>query len=208
MTRDEIQDIDLSKYMMDSQQRLVHKSNVKPIDLDRDRVVKKIVAKAEKLSAELAAFRAEAGGEIDAFLERSAARYGVSMKGEKGQVTLSSYDGSQRLQATEAERLEFDEGLQVARKLLNRYVRRVARNAPADVKTLIQDAFKVDTKGRLDARQILRLRKHDIQDEDWKKAMEAISDAVTVARSKRYLRIQRRGENGRYELISLSLAGV
>ena len=195
-------------YMEDSLERLVPIKNVKPIDLDRDKVVKKLAAKAEKLSAALAEFRVEASGEIDAFLERSASRYGVSMAGDKGNVTLSSYDGSRRVNVAEAERLEFDEGLQVARKIVNGCLRRWSRNAKPEIKALVQDAFKVDQKGRLDARQILALRRLEIDDEEWKKAMQAISESVRMARSKRYLRIQKRAEDGKYELISLSLAGV
>lgn len=195
-------------YMEDSLERLVPIKNIKPIDLDRDKVVKKLATRAEKLSAALAAFRTEASAEIDAFLDRSAARYGVSMAGEKGHVTLSSYDGRRRIQVAEAERLEFDEGLQVARKLVNKCLRRWSRNATQEIKALISDAFKVDQKGRLDARRILELRRLEIEDEEWAQAMQAISDSVKVARSKRYLRIQRRAEDGKYELISLSLAGV
>ena len=195
-------------YMMDSHERLVPVKNVKQIDLDRDRLVRKIVGSAQELHNALAAFRDEANGMIDGFVERSAADYGVSMAGDKGHATLSTYDGAYRIQVTVAERMEFDERLQVARKLVNNCVRRWARNAKSEIKTLIQDAFKVDKKGRLDAKRILDLRKLEIEDEEWAKAMQAISDSVHTARSKRYLRIQRRGDDGRFETISLSLAGV
>ena len=195
-------------YKENSQQHLVPIRLIKQIDLDRDELVTELCAEAERLSAALAAFRAAASERLDAFVERSASEYGVSMKGEKGHVTLSCYDGSRRIQVSEAERLEFDERLQVARKLVEGCVRRWGRNAKSEIKVLVQHAFKVDNRGRLDARQILALRKLDIEDEEWQKAMQAIGDSIKVARSRRYLRMQRRRPDGKYELIALNLAGV
>lgn len=202
-------DIEIPKgYIMDAHERLVPIKNVKQIDLDRDKLVREIAREAQELHHKLAAFRASANERIDAFIDRSAKEYEVSMAGEKGHATLSAYDGSLRIQVGVAERMEFDERLQVARKIINQCIRRWARNADSKVKTLVQDAFKVDKKGRLDTRRILDLRKLDIEDPEWKKAMEAISDSIHTARSKRYLRFQRRGGDGRYQLITLNIAGV
>lgn len=202
-------DIEIPKgYIENSQEHLVPISKVKPVDLERDKLVRNLVARAEELNAALAAFRSELTGEVDGFIERVAADYGVSMAGEKGNVTLSSYDGRLRVQVAEPERIEFDERLQVARKIIGGCIRRWGRSAKQEIKALVAVAFKVDKRGQIEAKHILALRKLDIEDAEWAKAMEAVDDSIRIARGKRYFRFQRRDKDGGYKLISLSLSGV
>ncbi len=195
-------------YIEDSQERLVPLKNVKQIDLDRDKLVRQMIDQAATLHESLAQFRELAFASVDGFVERAASEYGTSMAGEHGGVTLSSYDGKLRLRVSIAEKLEFDERLQVARKLVNACLQRWGRNAKTEIKTVLRAAFETDKRGQLDARRILGLRKLDIDDEEWQQAMQAISDSVRVARNRRYLSFQRRGETGKYETISLSLSSV
>ncbi|HDL4195665.1 TPA: DUF3164 family protein, partial [Mannheimia haemolytica] len=45
-------------------------------------------------------------------------------------------------------------------------------------------------------------------DARWNQAMTAISDSVQVIGSKGYIRFYKRDENGKYQPISLDMAGV
>lgn len=197
-------------YIEDSQERLVPIRRVKAADLERDRLVRGLVARAEDLHAALAAFREEAMATIDAFVERAANEYGSTMVGgDKGNITLGSYDGRQRVQISVTEHMQFDERLEVARKLIKECLDRWGRTANSKVKALIREALRVDKRGHVDAKRLLALRKLNMgEDEQWAKAMKALSDSVSVARSKRYVRAQRRTEKGGYETITLSLASL
>ena len=55
---------------------------------------------------------------------------------------------------------------------------------------------------------MLGLRRLDIQDADWKKAMEAITESVQVTGSKQYLRFYERNEQGEYVQIPLDVAAL
>lgn len=196
-------------YIEDSQERLVPLRRVRAADLERDGLVRELAAEAEAISERLTAFRAQAMERIDAFVEKVAKEYDVSMAGEKGNVTLSSYDARLRLQISVTEYLEFDERLQVAHKLIEECMKRWGRTASTKLRALASEALQVDRKGRLNAKRLLALRKHKMDgDEQWAKAMQAIADSVRVARAKRYVRVQRRTADGRYETVPLSLASV
>lgn len=196
-------------YIEDSQERLVPLRRVRKADLERDSLVRELAGEAEAIHERLAAFRSAAMEQIDAFIERAGREYDISMVGEKGNVTLSSYDGRIRIQVNVTEYVEFDERLQVARKLIERCVNRWGRHASTKLRTLVKDALQVDTKGRLSTRRLLALRKHEMDgDEEWGRAMQAIADSVRIGRTKRYVRVQKRKEDGRYETVTLSISAV
>ena len=66
-------------YMVDSQNRLVPKAQVKEIDQLRDRLVHSIVHEALKIAAVVKDFKSLANAEIDAFAELSANEYNHSL---------------------------------------------------------------------------------------------------------------------------------
>lgn len=196
-------------YIEDSQERLVPIRRVKPADLERDRLVKDLVREAERIHELLVEFRDRSMDAVDGFVEKAAREYGTSMSGDKGNITLASYDGRLRVQIAVTEYLQFDEKLEVARKLIGECLKRWGRNADTKIKTVVREALRVDKRGQVDTKRILGLRRLDMGgDEQWEAAMRALSDSVSVARSKRYVRVQRRTERGAYETVTLSLAAL
>lgn len=73
---------------------------------------------------------------------------------------------------------------------------------------LINDAFSVDKEGKISTGKVLGLRRMDIKDPQWLKAMDAISDSIIVVDSKAYVRIYERDDNGKYQPISLDFSNV
>ena len=203
-------DIEIPKGYREHQQgRLVPEKLISQLDKERDELVRLLAEEGMKLSAELAAYKARAVAATQQFIDRSAAEYAAKLGGDKGNITMSTYDGRLRITLTTHDRMQFDERLQVAKALIDACVRRWTKNANANARMLIQDAFKVDRRGRLDTGRLLALRKLKIDDDQWKEAMRALSDAITVTRSRQYLRLQRRREgDGGYEPIHLSIAAT
>lgn len=66
----------------------------------------------------------------------------------------------------------------------------------------------MDKEGNLSTARILGLRRVDIQDDRWQRAMQAISDSVQVVGSKDYVRFYERDSLGKYQPISLDMAVV
>ena len=139
----------------------------------------------------------------------SAAEYGVKIGGSKGNVTLLSFDGRYKIQRAIAESLSFDERLQAAKELIDQCITDWSQGSSPEIRALVNDAFQVDQAGKINTGRVLGLRRLDIKDERWLKAMTAISEAVQVVGSKAYVRVYERvGDTGQYQPIPLDVAGV
>lgn len=196
-------------YRRDAQGRLVHEDQIKPVDKLRDELVTTLVERARATHAALVQYKAAAFGEIEAFLDLSAQEYGTKLGGKKGNVSLLSFDGKYKIQRAIQESIAFDERLQVARELIDECLQEWTLGARPELAVLVNDAFRVDTKGEIRTARVLALRRLDITDERWLRAMDAIGDACQVAGSKSYIRVYERiGDSDQYRAISLDIAGV
>ncbi|WP_339665820.1 DUF3164 family protein [uncultured Pseudomonas sp.] len=196
-------------YRMDAQGRLTHEDMIKPVDLERDRLVRHLVDRAQELSDELSEFKAVCFGDIEAFIEMSAEEYGAKIGGKKGNVSLLSFDGRYKIQRAVQESINFDERLQAARALIDECLTEWTEGARPEVVALVNDAFRTDTKGEIRTARVLALRRLEITDKRWQQAMKAIGEACQVVGSKSYIRVYERvGDTDQYKPISLDIAGV
>lgn len=98
-------------YMQNAQGCLVPRANIRPIDIERDALVKEKMEKIKALQAEMRAVKASLLSDVDAFVQLSGERYGVRLGGVKGNVQLLSFDGKYKLCRDYGQLLTFDEGL-------------------------------------------------------------------------------------------------
>lgn len=196
-------------YKQDAKGRLIPIETIKPIDLERDQLVAEIIEKAQVVSQALATFKETVFADIGAFIELSAERYDAKLGGAKGNVSLVSFDGRYMVKRANQDTLTFDEGLQAAKALIDECVHTWTEGARSELRALINDAFNVDKEGNISTGRILSLRRLDIQDEKWQRAMTALSDSVRVQCSKSYIRVYERvGDTDQYRQIPLDIAGV
>jgi len=193
-------------YWRDADGRLIPDSMVKPIDRTRDQVVKDLIASAKKRAEDLATFKSKAFDEIAAFVSLSLGEYGLVVGGKKGNVTLVSFDGSYKIVRQVAETLVFDERLQAAKALIDECIERWSATSGPEIALLVQDAFQVNKEGHISTSRVLGLKKHAIEDKQWVKAMQAITDSVRTSSSKSYIRFYERDDRGEYKPISLDVA--
>lgn len=196
-------------FRLDAQGRHVPESMIKPLDLMRDELVMAIVGKTQELNQALVDFKAKVFGEVDALVAVAVDEYGAKLGGTKGNVTLFSYDGRFKVVRAKADNIRFDERLQGAKALIDECLQEWVKGSRPEIITLINDAFKVDQAGNIRTGSVLALRRLEITDERWIRAMQAISDAVTVVTTSSYVRVYERvGDTDRYEPISLDIAKV
>lgn len=195
--------------MTDAQGRFVPTALIKPVDQARHALVCELADCAREHSQALSAFKVRALGDVQAFIDLSAEQYGVSLGGHKGNVTLYSFDGRYKLQRHIAEYLVFDERLQVAKQLIDECISEWAAGARDEIRALVTDAFQVNKQGKISTQRVLGLRRLDIHHGTWDQAMRAITDSITIAGSRTYLRIYERvGETDQYVPISLDIAAL
>lgn len=195
-------------YMEDPQGRLVPLTMVKDVDLARHELVLEVVGKARAVHDDLAKFQADVQADVAAFVQLSAEQYGVKIGGDKGNLSLVSFDGRYKVQRQVAETLAFDERLQAAKALVDECITEWTTGSRDEIRALINDAFQVDKEGRINTGRVLGLRRLKIDDDRWRQAMQAVSDSLRVAGSKTYLRVYERREDGKYVPIALDLAAM
>ena len=203
------QQTDIPKgYLKAADGSLVPESKVKEIDKLRSKICKDLCERAKVVQADLLAFKLAAMNEIAEFVERSASQYEVKVGGKKGNVQLISFDGRYKVMRQIQEHIDFGEQLLAAKALIDECIIDWSRGSKAEIKALVNQAFAVDKEGKVSTAKVLGLRKVDISDERWLRAMTAISDSMQVCGTKPYIRFYERNDAGEYQPIVLDVAGV
>lgn len=196
-------------FWMDSKGRLVPEKLVKEADRLEDQTVRKIVEFARQLSEQIARFKAHSFDDIAAFRSLIAEKYGLSVGGSKGNLTLSSYDGCLKVTLQIADQIAFGPQLQVAKGLIDQCISSWSVGADDKIKRLVDHAFQVNHAGKINMDAVLGLRRLEIADPVWQQAMTAIADAIRVVGSTTYLRVfERPDPESRWTMIQLDLASV
>jgi Protein of unknown function (DUF3164). len=196
-------------FMRNAQGHLVPLELVKPIDQERDRLVRELMAIVFDTNQRLTSAKQRIFGDVAAFVSLSAEHYGVKRGGVKGNVTLFSFDGALKLQIATAENIKFDERLAAAQALVDECIRDWGQSSRPEIMALVQQAFQTDKEGNLNVGRIMGLRRLEIADPRWQDAMRAIGESVQVIGTKQYIRAYKRvGDTGRYESIPLDMVAV
>ena len=187
---------------------LVPESKVKPIDKTRSQLCHDLCEQAKLMQAQLLAFKLASMQAVAEFVEQSAAQYDINLGGKKGNVSLISFDGQYKVVRQMQERIDFGEQLLAAKALIDECIVDWSRGSNANIKALVNQAFAVDKEGKVSTTRVLGLRRVEIADERWKRAMQAIADSMVIAATKPYIRFYQRNEAGEYTPIVLDVAGV
>lgn len=201
--------LDFKNYWPDARGNLIPVDAIKPIDKERDALVKELVEKAKALNSALQAFKQSAFGDIAAFVELSAEQYGVKWGGRVGNIQLLSFDGRYKVLRAIQESITFDERLQAAKALIDQCLTDWTKDARPELKAIVNRAFTADKQGNINTNAVLSLRRFEFTDPRWGTAMEAIAESVQVTGSKSYIRLYERvGDSDQYRAVVLDIAGV
>lgn len=198
-------------YVRKARDELMPVTAIKPEHFEEDELVRRLAAKSLDINRQLAAFRKEVFDDVAAFRALLLEKYEVSRGGKKGNLTLSTVDGTIKLEIQVAETLAFGPELEVAKALIDGCIRRWSEGSNDNIRALIDQAFQVDKQGKLNTDRILGLRRLQISDEtgEWQKAMEVIADAVRVTSSKEHARFYvRQNPDADTQRIALDLANA
>ena len=196
-------------YWQDANGSLVPTSKIKQIDKDRHQLVTELCKEAKHQSAALMGFKASAMEAINLFVAHSLAQYDVKHGGKKGNITLITFDGRYKIVRQMQESITFDERLQAAKALIDECIQGWSKGSNANIKVLVNDAFQVDQQGKISTGRVLGLRRLEISDPAWLRAMQAIGDSMRVASTKPYIRFYERDDaSGEYQAINLDVAAI
>ncbi|MGA8169790.1 MAG: DUF3164 family protein [Methylocystis sp.] len=204
-----IHEINGHVYRKDARGALVPETAIKPIDLLQDEQVRKMTGFARKLSDQIARFKGHTYEDIGAFQELIAQQYGAKVGGQKGNVTLTSFDGLLKVQVQVQDQIDFGAELQAAKELVDECLREWAAEARDEIRALVTRAFQVDTTGKINRAEIFMLLRVEITDPRWNRAMDAVRDSIRVIGSKSYVRFfERSAPDAPWRPITIDLANA
>lgn len=166
-----------------------------PLDLVKtehwleDQMVRKIIAFAKPLSAEIARFKRHTRADIAEFDRTLEAKYGLVKRGRagKGNQQYKTIDGLMMVETRVNDVTEFGPQLQVAKQLLDECLLEWVAEGRAEIQAIVTKAFNTDQAGKINKNAIIALTKIESDDPRWQQAMEAIHEAVRVIGTKERL---------------------
>ncbi len=179
-------------YMPDAKGNLVPEEMVSAADKLQDELVRKIIAYADNLSAQIARFRGHTMTDLGDFDALLAQEYGAKIGGAKGNRTYQTFDGLMKVTVQVSDFIDFGPQLQIAKKLLDECLNEWSADSRPEIRAIITRAFNTDKEGKVNRSEIFMLLRMDIEDERWNNAMQAIRDAMRITGSKEYLRFYKR----------------
>jgi hypothetical protein len=197
-------------YKQNSVGHLVPVDRIGKLELLKDDLVMGIINQATNLQKMMMAVKTQTLADIETFMQLAAEQYDTTLGGDKGNVQLLSFDGRYKVLIAIDDNQTFDEKLSIAKQLIDECIIDWTQDSNDNIRAIIQDAFQVDKTGNLNKSRIFGLlRLKGITDPKWLSAMDALKDSIQVVSSKRYMRLyQRIGDEGKYQQISLDMAGL
>lgn len=192
-------------FWVDGEGMEVPEKYVAPELKSRDAFVTKQVARARQLHLVIKNFKRQMEEEIAAYLDGSAQREGEEWVGG---TTLYNFSMDESIAIKVHKTWVFDEKLQIAKQKIDRVIAERSGNSDELIVALVNRAFRVDSKGEVDARQMIGLRQLKVDDPLWNEAMELIADSQKVQSTKTYFYFQEAGADGKMESIVLDFAAL
>ena len=206
-TSDGVVDIGGKQYMQDAKGNLVPLSLVRPVDKLTDEAVRKMIGHARDLSAQIGRFRGHCFDDVGSLQALISQEYGARIGGEKGNITLSTLNGTLKVQVQVADLIEFGPELQAAKKLVDECLNEWAEGSRDEIRAIVNRAFQVDKEGVVNRAELFMLLRVAIEDARWQRAMDAIRDSIRVIGSKTYFRFyERPAPDAPWQAISIDLA--
>lgn len=198
-------------FWLDGKGDATHPDNVRAADKIKDEMIEKLCNEAMHLSDEISAFKKKSNEQVEAYFAILLQDYGINAKAKsvKGNITIENFSSTFKVALSVSDNLQFDERIQIAKSLVDEFLIDETKDSSPAIRTLITKAFEVDKKGNIDANKIFALKRYDIQDERWNKAMSIIDESKKVAFARSYIRFYiREHTNNEWELVPLNIAGV
>ncbi len=202
-------DVGGTQYLRDAKGSLVPVATVKAVDLLMDEAVRKITGFARDLSGQIARFKGHTFEDVGAFQALIAQEYGASVGGRKGNITLTTFDGCQKVQVQVSDLIEFGPELQAAKTLIDQCLNEWTADSQVELRALVNRVFQVDKEGQINRAELFMLMRVEIADERWVSAMDAIRDSIRVIGSKTYVRFyDRPAPDAAWRAITIDLAAA
>ncbi len=118
-----------------------------------------------------------------------------------------TFDGLMKVQVQVQDAVDFGPQLQIAKGLVDECLNEWSADSRPEIRAIVTRAFNTDRAGQINRAEIFMLLRLEIEDERWKRAMDAIRDAMRVVGSKTYVRCYERSSiAANWQAVTIDLA--
>lgn len=193
---------------LDPRGRAIPESYVPDLDKKKDRLIEQSIKEMKTLEKKMRETKVKIMARIEKYKEQVGAALEVENTG-KGNLTLTGFSGDKQIEFAMNDILEFDEKLQFAKAMIDQCIKKWSEGSNQNLRVVIDQAFEIDKKGKVNSQAIFKLRQLKINDPDWKKAMELIADSLTVSGTRQYLIMrERKSAAEKFKTINLNFSSI
>lgn len=168
-----------------------------------------IIKDSLKINKSLNEFKGKIEGYLDDILKEQYKDKRLP-KNYKGNFSFYNFDRSIKVEVNVNETIRFDEALiAAARQCLDEFITKNVQGTDEVIRALINSAFH-NTKGGLDSKRVLSLRKYrtKIKVAKFHEALDLIDQSMSCDTSKKYFRVWAKDANGSYQNVDLNFSSI
>jgi len=193
---------------IDPRGQAVPRAYVKPLDRKRDHEVEMAVKEALAIEKRMKVLKEKIISRIMRYRNAVEKETGVKLKG-KGNLCLTNFSGDKQIEFSMNDIIVFDEKLQIARHLINECIGEWSKGSNKNLKVIVNQAFELDKRGKVNTMAILKLRQLNIKNAKWKNAMELINEAMNITGTRQYLNVRvRENSRAKFRTINLNFSSI
>lgn len=197
------------RYMRDPKGRLVPIETIAPFDLLMDETVRKVAHFATELRDQIARYKQHTLDDVLGLKALLAQEHNVTIGGEKGNITLTTFDGLTKVSLKIADVTIFGPELQAAKAKVSECLRTWTEGAPPELRAIVENAFAVDQDGQINRSNLLYLLRLNIDNPTWREGMDLIRKAERPMGTKEYVQVHvRKGVGERWEHVAIDVAAA
>lgn len=200
------------KIWIDESGQQIPYNRTTPNERMKERLAYKLLTEAETINQRLISFKELISEVVEEVIEAARKENAVKLEG-KGNYTWYNFNRTIKIEVNVQEAIKFDElTIESAREKLMDLIR---TNISGDdfIISIVEDAFQT-SRGKLDPRKILGLRKHTERinnkelKKEWESVMKLIDKSISRPTSKSYFKVWKLDEEGKYQGVELNFSAL
>jgi len=176
--------------------------------LREDKTVKKIFRMVGNMSNKMTCTKQGVFTEVNRFMD-----YWKKVNKAEGvevnNLTLSTYDGLMKVSIKSSDIIKLNDTRQLAEAKIKNCLNRWGADAHPWLKTIVEELFKTNKEGLVNVQELRALKQYDIQDSEWKEAMELLTRAEEIVGKRQYINFQIREDiNSKWQTVDLNFSSM
>ena len=209
LSAEQLSDLENKLNQKKEQERKKRDQERKAYEADRDDFVLKIISKAKALSEQIKAFKIEVEKGMEHHAEKLN-QYGEMRSNSKGGFTINNSNGQKQVKRLRDTEPSWDERADKAVELIKEVLGETVKKRDRDTYEILMSFIERNNKGDLEMSKVMNLLQHEDRytDPRWKEGLRLLREAYSNQLKGYGYAFKEKGEQGKWESISLSFSSL